>query len=250
MDEDDAWAAIEALQRDGDRVTFDQAALWLWSEDELRRSRGAAILGQLRKHSDPGESSPVWLYRDESFPTLSTRLDVETSPLVLESLVNSLGHIGNPASAAKIVRHLEHAEQSVRSAASFALGCFPDDPVSIAGLIHLTEDEDADVRDWAVFGLGVQGSADSEAIRTALLRRLEDDDPNTREEALVGLAKRKDARILNLLRSLLMRHKGVRLTEAAAFLLDLEAAPEEWSNAAMLKALNERFPNPAEAQTE
>ena len=55
-------------------------------------------------------------------------------------------------------------------------------------LLRLTEDTDDDVRDWATFGLDVQGGADSAEIRDALFRKLTDRNADVREEAMAGLA--------------------------------------------------------------
>jgi hypothetical protein len=60
-------------------------------------------------------------------------------------------------------------------------------------------DVDEDVRDWATFGLGVLGDLDSEEIRDALWQRISDPYRDVREESLVGLAKRKDQRALQVL---------------------------------------------------
>ena len=91
----------------------------------------------------------------------------------------------------------------MRFSVACALGHFPNDPEAVATLLTLTRDDDSEVRDWAVFGLGVQGDVDSSEIREALLERLTDTDEDVREEAIVGLGKRRDLRMLPVLRDLL-----------------------------------------------
>jgi HEAT repeat protein len=54
------------------------------------------------------------------------------------------------------------------------------------------EEAEADVRDWATFGVGVLGDQDSIELRESLRRRLNDSNTDAREEAVVGLAKRND----------------------------------------------------------
>ena len=73
-----------------------------------------------------------------------------------------------------------------------------------------------DLRDWATFGLGVQGSSDSFAIRDALLERLSDADQDVREEAMVGLGKRKNpvSRAARPRSSMKLRRAGVHETES------------------------------------
>src|SRR5580704_10254554 len=93
-----------------------------------------------------------------------------------------------------ILRYQVHPDPIGRSAVSVALGSFPNDARSIEGLLKLTLDPDDEVRDWAVFGLGVQGDADS---------------PEIREEAAVGLGRRRDRRMLPaLLKMLTSRSEG------------------------------------------
>ena len=57
-------------------------------------------------------------------------------------------------------------------------------------------DDDHDVRNWAVFGLGSQIDTDSPEIREALRQALTDPDHEVRGEGLVGLAKRGDSAIV------------------------------------------------------
>ena len=162
--------------------------------------------------------------------------------LVLGSGISALGHFRNSAGIPVIVKYLSHPDQNVRFSAAFALGCFCDDEPAISGLLALTRDEDADVRDWAVFGLGVLGSADSTEIRAALLRCLSDTDEDVREEAAVGLGKRKDLRLLPVLRRMLdAPDLKSRVAEAASALLSPHEDPAEWSAGDYKDALQRQF---------
>jgi HEAT repeat protein len=71
-----------------------------------------------------------------------------------------------------------------------------DEPLAIQSLIELTKDEDARVRDWATFALGQQVDADTPSLRDALIERLTDSDDDARGEALIGLARRGDRRLI------------------------------------------------------
>jgi HEAT repeat protein len=97
-------------------------------------------------------------------------------------------------------------------------------------LLKLTSDPDEEIRDWAVFGLGVLGNADSPEIREALLRCLTDANENVREEAAVGLGKRRDKRLIPVLLTMLEDPNiKVRVAEAAAALLGMDKDPKEWT---------------------
>lgn len=77
------------------------------------------------------------------------------------------------------------------------------DALAVAALIELTRDGDADVRNWATFGLGRQLATDGQDVRDALWARVADESRDVREEAIAGLARRRDTRSLALVAQLL-----------------------------------------------
>jgi hypothetical protein len=241
---EDAWAAVSVLRQDGSREIFEHAAAWCRADDPLKRARAAAILCQLRRAqvtNEPGKE-PEWMFRDESYSLVTKMLENEQNPVVLDSAISALGHLGNAKAVPLILRHQDKPNSNVRFAVCFALGCFPDDSQSVGGLLKLTSDEDTDVRDWAVFGLGVQGNADSIEIREALLRCLGDANDDVREEAAVGLGKRRDQRLIPKLLAMLDQPEiKVRVAEAAAALLGLDQDPPGWAALDYKAALMREF---------
>lgn len=223
-EDDAACDAVHALRLQGSREVFEHAAAWLASENPVKRARAAAILGQLQ---NPDHTRA---FCEESYSLITRMLANEEVPLVLDSAISALGHLYDPRAIPVIIRYEDHPDQSVRFSVAFALGCFPNDPESIRVLVKLTADSDSDVRDWAVFGLGVLGDSDSPEIREALLRRLEDEDEDVREEAAIGLGKRRDSRLLPVLLTMLDAPElKIRVAEAAAAYLGLETEPPDWS---------------------
>jgi HEAT repeat protein len=102
-------------------------------------------------------------------------------------------------------------------------------------------DKDSEVRDWATFGLGVLGNLDSKKIREALFQNLSDSDEDVREEAMVGLAKRKDLRSLpELTKALQTEEPSPGALDAANFLLDRTTDPMD-DPAECLTAILQRF---------
>jgi HEAT repeat protein len=141
-----------------------------------------------------------------------------------------------------ILEHRANPDPDVRFAVAFALSCFADEPAAIRVLLELMEDSDPDIRDWATFGLGVQGSADSPEIRAALIERLDDGNPDTREEAVAGLGKRKELRVLPDLIELLQQEEvSYGVVEAACHMLDLKEINEEWGADDYIDALTSRY---------
>lgn len=101
----------------------------------------------------------------------------------------------------------------------------PDDP-ALAALIPLTRDREAYVRERATFALGQLAGVDGPDIRSALWHRVDDEDPETREEAVRGLAVRRDPRAVPLLAALLEEPTAyVQTFNAAAVLGDPRLLP-------------------------
>lgn len=227
------------------RDIFERAAARCSSEDPIKRGRGADILCQLRRApltSDERSNDSQCLFREESYSLITKMLETERDLHVLESAVSALGHLYNEAGIPLILSYRDHADTAIRFAVTCALGNFPNDLRSVDGLLKLTSDPDADVRDWAVFGLGVQGDVDTPKIREALLRALDDENRDVREEAAVGLGKRRDQRLIPALRVMLDKPEfSDRVAEATTTLLGLDGNRPEWSSADYLAALNREF---------
>ncbi len=218
-DDELPWDAVHELRTIGTPQVFDKAALWCKSPNPLHRARGADILAQIGCTMETHKNA----FPDESLAAVTQLLEVETDEQPLVAAIFALGHLGNPAALQLIVSWAANPNCEVRHAVAFALGSFPDDPVSIQQLIVLMRDIDEDVRDWATFGLGNQGETDMPEIRDALMQRVDDPFEDARIEAFIGLGKRKDARIVPMLLSIL-DHDEVAggYIEAANLLLGIQ----------------------------
>lgn len=101
------------------------------------------------------------------------------------------------------------------------------DGAAVAALIRLTRDAEPDVREQAVFALGALATVDGPAVREALADRLDDPERDVAEEAVLGLAVRRDPRAVSALAGLLdagSGEQGPRLyTLQAAAVLGHEA---------------------------
>jgi HEAT repeat protein len=242
---EEAWAAVHKLRLNGCREIFDRAAAWCVSDDPRKRARAAEVLCQLQRAPLPSESveETEWLFRDESYSLLTKILEDERDHLVLDSAISALGHLGNAEAVPLILRFEDHSDQNVRFAVAFALCCFPNDPQSIAGLLKLTRDPDAEVRDWAAFGLGVLGDADTPEIREALIQCLNDANEDVYEEAAAGLGKRQDHRVIPKLQAMLDEPElSPRAREAAVGLLGLDVKEiRDWTAADFRSAIADKF---------
>lgn len=229
--------AVATLRRLGTREVFDFARSWCESDDPLKRARGLDVLAQLGKTVEhPSNSFP-----EEAYAVVAESARHEKDVRPLSSAIFALGHIENPAAVPLIASFRGHESAEIRFAVACALGCYPNDDLSIRDLLPLADDVDDDVRNWATFGIAL-GDRDSVAIRDVLYHRLSDENEEVREEAMIGLAKRKDARVLP---ALMAAVKGdqikVRVAEAASLLLGMPSDPPDWGAKEYRVALEQRF---------
>lgn len=237
-DDDDAWDAVNVLRSRGGSDVFGKAAQWLKSTHPLERARAADILGQIGvgpglPHENPSEACDL----------LIALLLHEQHPRAAASALVALGHIQIRRALPIIYKFVGHGDAVLRHAAAFALGCFAEDPASHPGLMLLMMDDDQDVRDWATFGLGVLGDLDSARVRDALARRLDDAFENVRLEAIAGLAKRRDTRVLPALIEALESEEDPepKLLDAASDLLAFSEEAPGWTAKDYARALREEF---------
>jgi HEAT repeat protein len=239
-DDEAPWASVNALQQLGTREVLDSAARWLNSLDPLERPRGADVLAQL----GVGDGQPH-AFPQEARDLLMALLRTESETRPTASAIIALGHIQDPHALPALLAFVSHENAEVRHATAFALGCFAEHRSTIPALLRLMSDPDADVRDWATFSLGVMGEADSDEIRDALLQRLDDDCGDVRQEAIAGLAKRRDRRVLPaLIAALEPPQEATRVaTDAASAMLDWTQAPEGLRESDLVAALRARYPD-------
>lgn len=240
-DDDAPWKAICSLRLSGSAFVFHKAKTWCNSINPLKRARAASILGQLQiTHRHPWKSEKVFVA--ESFAILSALIPKETDVYALNSELSALGTLDDPNALPILTSFAQHSDSTTRYAVAVALGSFADDPGSVKALLELMEDRDHEVRDWAIFGLGTLGHADSEEIRQAFFAHLKDPFINAREEATVALAHRRDQRVIRPLINLLKRdHDRLLLLEAARIFLDMEDDPPDWFEAEYIAALEAKF---------
>ncbi len=240
-DDDAPWEAVRTLRQIGSRDVFDRAAEWCGSENPLQRARGADVLAQLGKTANHCSNS----FPEESYDVVSRMLRREKDQQPLRAAIAALGHLDNSSAVPLIIENQFqfHPSAEVRFSVAFAFGAFPNDPHAIALLLLLMEDPDDDVRDWATFGLGVLSDSNCDEICDALFRRISDSNQDVREEAMVGLGKRKDKRVLPaLIVELQQPSMTYRVIDAAREMLGMEEDRKDWSGDDYVAALRERFP--------
>lgn len=216
-DEDHYWDAVCALHWRGTREILDRAIRLCESFCAFERRVGADILGQL---GVPERSFP-----EEGLRTLLRMLETEQDPGALRAILTALSHHKRSAAITPASRFRDHADPDVRFGVVFVL-MGQEDRLALETLVALTRDPDSDVRDWATFALGTQVEADTPELREALVERLADEDDDARGEALIGLVRRGDRRVLPALgKELASGSVGTLAVEAAAMIGDPQLHP-------------------------
>jgi HEAT repeat protein len=239
-DDEAPWHAVHALQDIGSREVLETASAWCRSDSPLKRARGAAVLAQLGKTAE----HPKNKFPEESFNVVAAMAESEKHIEALSSAIHALGHIGAPRAIPLLVRYSTHPESEIRFAVACACGSFAGESPIVVVLLELMRDSDEDVRDWATFGLGTLSTIDTPEIRDAFADHLNDSSSDVVDEALAGLAQRRDPRALPLILERLRQPEVDNLTlESAGKMLGMHAgnqqmAPEDYISALQLRFLS------------
>lgn len=213
--EDDAESdPLLVLWYRGNRETFEAAKDLCQNPDPDKRWLGPRILGQLGVPDSP--------FLEESVEILLDLLATEQHPEVLQFVASACGDLGAEKTVPALVALKHHADAGVRFGVVIGLLC-QEDEQAIQALIELSSDDDREVRNWATFGLADMIEIDTPAIREALYERLRSEPAGEADEvygeALVGLAIRKDDRVVEpLLKELSSEYVGRLAVEAASYI--------------------------------
>lgn len=186
-DEDELWEIVPVLQFRGNREVLEAAQQLCQSKIIKERKLGVDILGQL--------GIPKRTFPDESLEILFKLIEYEKDSDVLSAIGVALGHIHDSRAIKPLLKLKNHPSADVREGVVFGISSY-EDTEAINTLIELSSDEDENVRNWATFGLGSLIDTNTAEIREALFQRLGDEDYEIRGEALLGLAIRKEQRVV------------------------------------------------------
>jgi hypothetical protein len=214
-DDDLAWQRLRFAAEAGPPAA-ETALGKLSSPDPAARATACDLLRVVCEQFEPPREATVVALLDLARE--------ETDPDVQVSIAYAFGATNDARGIPVLVDLARHPDPDVRLAAARSLPATMLVSVELQGvraLIELTGDTDDDVRNWATFGLGRQIDADNPEIRTALWARVDDAHTETREEAIAGLARRREPRALPLVLGLLESGEvPTWIFEAAAYLAD------------------------------
>lgn len=196
-DTDRGWKAIQQLHLRASPALLRGVRALCASRSWRCRALGLYVASQLQQRGrTEGLSAPAYALEATQALLLAGLEDAHAE--VVRAAVSGLGHRPHPDALASLVELAGHADSAMRWDVAVALGHYHG-PTAIDALVRLAVDADHEVRDWATFGLGTQQTVDTPQVREVLWHNLGDADEDVRGEALVGLAVRRDPRVVDQL---------------------------------------------------
>lgn len=230
LDHDNFELSLEAaasLQLRGGSKIIRLAQMDSFSNRYKRRALAAFILGQIKLNTKEEKISLKILY--------DLALN-DQSAIVRSYAVSSFGHrcFGHRCEKAKkkYADTLLSLAQStvldksvmVRVSTAFALSVFKN-RASIPLLIKLLKDTHSEVKNWAAFAVNVN-NYDTPEIRNCFVLLLDEKNFEARFEAIIGLAKRQDKRVTQILIHELSQERIYdEMVEVTAYLGDVSLLP-------------------------
>ncbi len=214
------WDNISALRSRPDNEVFKKSSELTKSKNPNERNIGIDVLSQLGMTPRP--------FHKQTMKRFFELLKVETNEKVLGSLLSAIGHNNenlNKSQITLITSFKNHKSIWVKQGLVFAISGI-ESQQAIDTLTILSNDKTSAIRNWATFGIGTLSERDNIAIRKALFARIKDKHQETKLEAIVGLAKRKDLRVIETIKKELSKGEfGALLFEAIEELNDKQFLP-------------------------
>ncbi|MGV0921412.1 DUF5724 domain-containing protein [Empedobacter falsenii] len=202
------WETIRILRSRPSQDLFEKCVELINSNDQKKKIIGIDILAQLGKDKRP--------FRKETLKIYFELLNSETNENVLFSILSGISFNEkelNKKQINKICSFQNSNSDLIKQGIVNALG-FIENEKAIDVLIKFSKDKANHIRSWATFYIG-QVDFDNESIREALWNRINDKHQETRMEAIIGLAKRKDNRIIEVIKQEIIKDDfGSMLFEA------------------------------------
>lgn len=187
------WETIRILRSRPSKDLFEKCVDLINSNDQNKKIVGIDILAQLGIDKRPFLKETLKIH----FELLKIETDIDT----LFSTLYGISHNNSDLNRNQInlICSFENTENIlIKESLVAALG-FIENEKAINVLIKFSKDKADHIRNWATFYIG-QVDFDNENIREALWNRVNDKHQETRLEAITGLAKRKDDRIIEVIK--------------------------------------------------
>ena len=186
------WETIRILRSRPSKELFEKCIELINSNEQKKKIIGIKILTQLGIPPRPFLKETIKIF----FNLLKSEKNVD----VLFSIFYGISHNNSDLNRNQInlICSFENTENIlIKESLVAALG-FIENEKAIDVLIKFSKDKANHIRSWATFYIG-QVDFDNKNIREALWNRINDKHQETRMEAIIGLAKRKDDRVFEII---------------------------------------------------
>jgi len=187
LEEDDEkyMEYINELRKRGNSKVFNLAKEYAYSQDPIKRDISASVLSQIAYKSGAFKGEAIYL--------LSKLLNDKNSA-VLISAIYAFGYRKCLRYAKKLASFVKLDSKEINEALAFSLGGYENED-AVDTLILLMKNRDFDIRNWATFSLAQITEMNNQKICDTLFANL-NDEKEIRGEAILGLARRKDKRVI------------------------------------------------------
>ena len=188
------WDNISVLRKRPSEELFIMCVELTKSKNPKTRTIGIDILAQMGNTPRPFLKQTLKLFFEI--------LNLESDPEVLMSLLYGIGHNNHKLKKAQVEKLCTFSNNDniwVKKGLVYSLLGI-DNPKAIETLIKFSNDKISHIRNWATFGIGTLIERDNKNIKKALWDRINDKHQETKLEAIVGLAKRKDSQINDIIK--------------------------------------------------
>ncbi len=180
------WDSLE-LAAEGGEAAFVVARQFARSSESERHHVAVDLVGRIAA-LNPG-------LREQCVDVVLEAIGRSQDAILMSSCISALGHTRSSRAVPFLMGCMAGNDAALRATAVVALACCVDDsPTGRNALIYAMASEDVEMRRIATFAISVNCSADTDAVREALVARLFETDDEVRNEAIRGLAKRGDDR--------------------------------------------------------
>lgn len=230
------WKNIRELRKRPNKKVFNQAFKLAKSNIDKEKIIGIYVLAQLGFNPRFQQKKTLDLY--------FILLENEKSPKVISAILSSISHnndIVDENQILKLIEYKKHKYSDVRFQLALSLS-FLENKNAINTLILLSEDKHPDVRNYSVFGLGEQTKLNNDEIIKALWNRVNDNDEETKFEAILGLSKRKQSLIKDVIkRELKLENYGSLLFESILEFNDKDFLPLLYNSLDVVKKSKDKI---------
>lgn len=192
------WCPAAEIRSRGNPETITCMKKLFKSRNWKKRSLAMYVMGQLYYIDNHNRKNHIRYGIEDSKEMLVAGL-ADPNPCVIAVALSGLSHTPVPEALPTMLTFVDHPHVWCRQKLAVALSHFIDEgPHVTNALLKLATDDFEETRDWATCDLQYS-QVDTPEVRECLWRNAHDEDSLVVDEAMHGLARRKDKRVVALI---------------------------------------------------